>query len=238
MARPHVGLPVLQGDLQRYAERYDLLELRPDDASLPRPSTLRAWRKKVPPSFVFSVVFPKVVGELRPGSALDQALEESLAVARSVEARCLVIATPPSITPTELNRKRLAALVARIPHDAVTLAWEATGIWEREEADAFASKIGVVPVVDPARESVPKGPIVYCRLRGLGESARLSSAAMDKVATELQDRREAYVIVETAGAFAVAQALWQQTSRRVVAARVGSTLLRPHATLQAEDEEQ
>jgi uncharacterized protein YecE (DUF72 family) len=228
----------LQGDLQKYAERYDLLELRPGDASVPRPSTLRAWRKKVPPAFVFSVVLPKVVGELRPSSGLDEALEESLAVARAVEARCLIIATPPSITPTELNRRRLSALVERIPHDAVTLAWEATGIWERDEADDFASKLGVVPVVDPAREPAPKGPIVYCRLRGLGESARLSPAAIDKVALELQDRREAYVIVETAGAFSVAQALWQQTSRRVAGARAGATLLRPRATLQAEDEEQ
>jgi uncharacterized protein YecE (DUF72 family) len=238
MARPHVGLPVLQGDLQRYSERYDLLELRPGDATLPRPSTLRAWRKKVPPSFVFSVVLPKIVGELRPGKALDEALEESLAAARAVEARCLIIATPPSITPTELNRKRLAALVERIPHDAVTLCWEATGIWEREEADAFASKLGVVPVVDPAREPAPKGSIVYYRLRGLGESAKLSAAAIEKVAAELQDRREAYVIVETAGAFGVAQALWLQTSRRVAGARTGATLLRPRATLQAEDEEQ
>ena len=166
----------MQGDLQRYAERYDLLELRPGDASLPRPSTLRAWRKKVPPSFVFSVVLPKTVGELRPNGALDAALEESLAVARAVEARCLIIATPPSITPTDLNRKRLSALVHRIPHDAVTLAWEATGIWEREEADDFAGKLGLVSVVDAAREPAPKGPIAYFRLRGLGESARLSPA--------------------------------------------------------------
>jgi uncharacterized protein YecE (DUF72 family) len=238
MARPHVGLPNLQGELQKYAERYDLLELHAGDASVPRPSTLRAWRKKVPPSFAFSVVFPKSVAELRPGSALDDGLEQSLAVARAVEARCLVLATPPSITPTELNRKRLRALVERIPHDAVTLAWEATGIWEREEADAFAAKLGVVSVVDAARERAPKGPIAYFRLRGLGESARLSPAAVDKVTAELKDRREAYVVVETAGAFGIAQALRQQTSRRVASVRLGPAVLRPRATLQAEDEEQ
>jgi hypothetical protein len=184
------------------------------------------------------VVFPKIVGELRPGRPLDEALEQSLEVARAVEARCLIIATPPLITPTDLNRKRLSALVARIPHDAVTLAWEATGIWERDEADDFAAKLGVVSVVDAAREPAKKSPIAYFRLRGLGESARLTPAAIDKVATDLQDRREAYVIVETAGAFAVAQALWQQTARRVAGARPGAALLRPRATLQAEDEEQ
>src|SRR5262249_61882055 len=96
MARPHVGLATLEGDLERYAEKYDLLELRPGDAAVPKASTLRAWRRKVPPSFVFSVVFPKPVSELKPSAALEAALEQSLAVAREVEARCLVIATPPS----------------------------------------------------------------------------------------------------------------------------------------------
>src|ERR1044071_4498750 len=133
MARPHVGLATLEGDVERYAEQYEWLESRPGDAAVPKPATLRAWRRKVPPSFVFSVVFPKPVAELKPSAALDAALEQALAVAREVEARCLVIATPPSITPTDLNRKRLAALVERIPHDAVTLAWGPRGTLGRGE---------------------------------------------------------------------------------------------------------
>src|SRR3954471_10427260 len=159
MARPHVGLPALKGDLEHYAQRYDLLELRPGDTPGPRGATLRAWRKKVPPSFVFSVVLPRLVGELRPTPELDQALEQALAVAREVEARCIVLATPPSITPTDLNRKRLAALAARIPHDAVTLAWEPRGIWEIDEAAELAKKLELVLVVDAARDTAPKGPI-------------------------------------------------------------------------------
>src|SRR5882762_3671701 len=165
MARPHVGLATLEGDLERYAEKYDLLELRPGDAAVPKPATLRAWRRKVPPSFVFSVVFPKAVCELKPTPLLDSGLEHALAVAREVEARCLVIATPPSITPTDLNRKRLTSLVDRIPHDAVTLAWEPRGIWEVDEAAELADKLGIVLVVDAAREQAPKGAIAYFRLR-------------------------------------------------------------------------
>ena len=53
-------------------------------------------------------------------------------------------------------------------------------------------------VVDAAREAAPKGPIAYFRLRGLGESTRLSPAAIDKVAEELHARREAYVVIESA----------------------------------------
>ncbi len=237
MARPHVGLASLEGDIERYAEKYDLLELRPGDTAVPKPATLRSWRRKVPPSFVFSVVFPKSVCELKASPALDAGLEQALAVARDVEARCLLIATPPSITPTDLNRKRLSALVERIPHDAVTLAWEPRGIWETEEAAELAQKLDIVLVVDPAREPAPKGAIAYFRLRGLGESTRLSPAVIDKVAAELDSRREGYVIIETTGPMAVAQELRKRALRRIGPVKQG-VVLKPRTTLHAEDEEQ
>jgi len=238
MARPHVGLPTLEGDIERYAAKYDLLELRPGDGAIPKPATLKAWRRKVPPSFVFSVVLPKAVGELKPSPALDQALELALGVARDVEARCLVIATPASITPTELNKKRLGALVDKIPHDAVTLAWEPRGIWETEEAIETADKLGLVLVVDAAREPAPEGATAYFRLRGLGESTRLSPAAIDKVSSALAARREAYVIVETSGPLAVAEMLRKKAAKRAPAPRTGGVVLKPRTTLHAEDEEQ
>lgn len=238
MARPHVGLPVLEGDLERYAEKYDLLELHPIDQPVPKPGTLRAWRRKVPPSFVFSVVCPKVVGELRPSAALDEALEQTLATARDVEARCIVVATPAGVTPTDLNRKRLAQLVEKLPNDAVTVAWEPHGIWEPEETFALAEKLDVVLIVDASREPAPKGAIAYFRLRGLGEAARLSPAAIDKVAAELSPRRESYVIVESRAPAAIADALRKRAGRRATPARTTGPVLRPRTTLRAEDEEQ
>jgi uncharacterized protein YecE (DUF72 family) len=238
MARPHIGLPSLRGTLEHYAERYDLLELRLDEGPLPKPATLRAWRKKVPPSFVFSVVLPKAAGELRPSLELDAAVAQALAIAQAVEARCLLIATPPSVTPTDTNRKRLAALVDKIPHDAVTLAWEPRGLWEIEEATRVARKLDLVLVVDPVREPAPAGPVAYLRLRGLGESSRLSPAAIEKIAVELESRREAYLIIESQGPVAVIDALDKRVARRVSPLKGPSVVLRPRTALHAEDEEQ
>jgi uncharacterized protein YecE (DUF72 family) len=187
---------------------------------------------------VFTVVLPKIIGELRPSPAFDEALDVSLSAARDVEARCLLIATPPSITPTDLNRKRLGAVIERLPHDAVTVAWEPHGLWEAEEAFALADKLDLVVVVDAAREPAPKGAIAYFRLRGLGESTRLSPAALDKVAAELQPRREAYVIVESRAPAAVAEALRKKAVHRGLSSRATGPVLRPRTTLRAEDEEQ
>src|SRR5687767_13015813 len=100
MARLVVGLPALLGDLAKYQSRFDLVELRPVDTSLPRVGTLRKWRKSVPPAFVFSVVLPRAVSELAAGPELEEALETSLLVAAAVEARCVVLPTPASVRPT------------------------------------------------------------------------------------------------------------------------------------------
>src|SRR6185436_12925372 len=100
MARLLVGLPALQGELEKYQTRFDMVELRPIDTPIPRPGTLRKWRKAVPPGFVFSIILPRVVGELAPGPALDEALAGSLEAASTVEARCIVLQTPASIRPT------------------------------------------------------------------------------------------------------------------------------------------
>jgi uncharacterized protein YecE (DUF72 family) len=240
MARLLVGLPALQGDLEKYKTRFDLLELRPVDTTVPRPATLRKWRKLVGPSFVFSVVLPKAVGELTPGAALDAALAESLEIAAAIEARCIVLQTPASVRPTATNRKRLAAVFEKIAPEGIVRCWEAQGMWEREDVLETARLIGALPVLDAARDALPTGPIAYTRLRALGKSAALGSATLDKVADRLRKRREAFVIVDGASgeAMRVTTALNAALAQKG-ARSAGPLVVRPSApTLVAEDEEQ
>jgi uncharacterized protein YecE (DUF72 family) len=239
MARLLVGLPAPQGDLAKYASRFDLVEVRPVDSPLPKPSTLRRWRKSVPPAFVFSVVLPRVCGTLADGPALDQALTASLEVAQALEARCVVLSTPPDVRPTAANRKRLAALFERIPAEGVARCWEAAGIWEREDVIAHARAMGVIPVFDAAREQLGPGPIAYTRLRALGKSAALGQATIERVAERLRRRRESFVVVEgPREAQRVKQALAAALARKPARA-AGVTVVRPAmSTLVAEDEEQ
>ncbi|HEY3595834.1 MAG TPA: hypothetical protein VGL13_18240, partial [Polyangiaceae bacterium] len=71
-----------------------------------------------------------------------------------------------------------------------------------------------------------------------GEATRLSPSAIDKVAAELAQRREAYVIVESRAPAGIAEALRTRAVHRVGPARTTGPVLRPRATLRAEDEEQ
>jgi len=239
MARLLVGLPAPQGDLAKYATRFDLVEVRPVDTPIPKASTLRKWRKSVPPSFVFSVVLPRVVGELTPGPALDQALATSLEVGAALEARCMVLATPPEVRPTATNKKRIAAIFERIPPEGIMRCWEPAGIWEREDVLASARAMGVLPVFDVAREQPGPGPLAYTRLRALGKSAAMGQVTIERVAERLRRRREAFVVVEgPREAQRVKAALTAALAKKPTRAS-GVTVVRPAmSTLVAEDEEQ
>jgi len=213
MARLLVGLPALRGKLERYAKRYDLVEVRPVDTPLPSGTKLGRWRERVPPAFAFSVVLPRVVCELAPGAELDRALRRSLEAARYLQASCLLLATPPSVRPTKRNRGRLAALRERLPADGHVVAWQATGVWEQEEAMEVAATTGWLPVFDAAEEPLAPGPVVYTRISALGRAGRLGADRAAHVARRLAGRRDAYVVVDQAVAGRLRTALRAEASQ-------------------------
>jgi hypothetical protein len=88
------------------------------------------------------------------------------------------------------------------------VAWEPRGPWSDETALAAAKELGVELVRDLAREDrLDDAPIVYTRLRALGEGAKVGAAAAERVAERLEDVEEAYVVVEGVGAGRVRQVL-------------------------------
>lgn len=240
MTALHIGLPALRGTIENYKSRFDLVELRPVDTPLPKTSMLRRWRASTPAPFVFSIVLPRAVSEIGPASDAEAALEASLEVARVLEARCIVLQTPSSVRPTATNRKRIAALMARLPAEGVVRCWEPQGVWERAEVVALAREMDAIAVLDAATEQPAPGPIVYTRLRALGKTAALSASLIERMAERLRNRREAYVVVEQASdAKRIRAALGEALSQRAPSRPV-SLVVRPSssAILVAEDEEQ
>jgi uncharacterized protein YecE (DUF72 family) len=239
MARVMVGLPTLQGKLTKYAERFDMVELRPVDTPLPKGDKLAGWRAKVAPGFAFSVVLPHAVASLTPGAGLDDALAETLEAARLLQANCLVLATPASVRPTKQNREWLLRLAERLPPDAHQRAWQAAGIWDPEEMMELAFEANLIPVFDAAQEPLAPGPVVYTRIRALGHGMHLGAERILRIAEQLGDRREAYVVAdrELGGKLraGLRQALAQNPSRGKLPA-----LFRPRGSdaLLVDDEEQ
>lgn len=237
MTTVHIGLPSTHGSVARYATNFDLLEIRPVDTSLPRPSKLRQWRKDVPPAFAYSVVVPSALASLKalPQAQLDETLKTTLDTAAALEARCLVVTTPVDVTPTALHKKRLAALFEKFPRDAVLVGWEPRGVWSAEEAASWAHELGVHLIVDASQQEPPRGPTMYTRLRGIGVQAQLGAGATARVRASMSGRREVFVVVECNNPKRVANALRVPLDDAPRAAM--PTVVRPRK-LSAEDEEQ
>lgn len=229
----------MRGKLKSYAERYDLLEVRPVDTPLPPASKLERWRGQVPPSFAFSVVLPQAVGELGRGADFEAALRQALDAAKALQARCLVLATPPGVRPTKANRERLVAIASRLPEHGHVVAWSPAGMWELEDVVATAHRAGLLAALDAARDPLPPGPIAYTRIRALGQASLLGATSIERIALQLRGRREAFVVVDGAAAARVKAALADAPDRREPR-KLASTLFRPAtpAVLTADDEEQ
>lgn len=230
--RLHVGAKQLKGDIEAYAKRFDLLEVVvPEAADLrfaPSQATLRRWRKAVAPHFEFCVVAGPSVARLRPGDALEAELETTLAQLTTLEARVLLLRTPMDVTPGQVWRDRMQRMLDRLPRDVLSVVWEPRGVWQEEEAALQARRWGVVLAVDPLREAVPDGPVVYARLRELGASRSYGLSQLDRVARAIgNERRDAYVVIETAGALKECKTL-RKLVREVGTSRGGGgRLIRP-----------
>jgi uncharacterized protein YecE (DUF72 family) len=205
--RLHVGAKSLQGDIAAYAKRFNVLEVHASGSSPPSAKALRKWRKSVGPAFEFVVVLGANIGKLTPSEAFETELAQGLEAARLLESRCLLLQTPNEVTPSAVSKKRIAALLGRIPRDSVQVAWAPRGLWETDAAAVCAQEWKVTLVVDATREIVPPGPISYVRLPSIGETRSYGTPALTRVRDSIFASRDAYVIFETQGALKEAKLL-------------------------------
>ncbi len=210
----------------------------------PTLSTLRRWRKQVPPHFDFSVVVGPAASELKAGKELDLDLDTAMAAADALQARCMLVVTPAHVTPAQVWRDRLAKVAERLKRDATFVAWEPRGVWETDDARRVARALDVLLVVDPFRDPVPEGPVFYGRLRALGETRSFGTTALERVVLAIGARRDAYVVIETQSALAECKRLRQLSQGRPKQGGMGR-VIRPRdaspamaAALRVKDDEQ
>jgi uncharacterized protein YecE (DUF72 family) len=204
--RLFVGQSAAGGDLRRYANRFNLLEVHAGP-NMPKAATLKRWVSEVPGGFAFSLVLPDSISALEQGSVDQAALGRALEAADVLGAQWLLIRTPPSARPSSRTRRRLEELVAQLPRNGRRIAWEPRGLWEDEDAEQLAEALDVHLVRDVSRSEAPQGAVIYARLRALGSGGRVSSGAVDSAIDELVDKREVYVVIEGTAAARAAKML-------------------------------
>jgi uncharacterized protein YecE (DUF72 family) len=245
--RWHIGAKELRGAIVAYAKRFDLLEVRiaphgtgAEATMVPALSTLRRWRKSVPPAFDFAVVAGPNLARVKAGSALERELDAAREAVDALQARCFVLRTPPDVTPAAVWRERIGKVIERFPRDVTHFIWETSGVWELESAASQAREWGIVLAVDPAREPVPAGSVAYLRLRALGETRSFGPTALEKIVRSVgSGRRDVFAILETDSAMTEAKRLRSLVRASRSAARGGlGRLVRPRGAIVVRDDEQ
>lgn len=130
------------------------------------------------------------VGHFERSRWTDEAWAKTDALARAIYAQAVVFQTPPSFKASTEHAIRLENFVAHAMRPGLALAWEwAPGSWPDRKALELCERIGAVPVVDPARNDVPEGDLVYLRFIG-GKSGRaaIKDDDLKKAALAVRDR--------------------------------------------------
>jgi uncharacterized protein YecE (DUF72 family) len=191
--------------IARYGKHLDLLEVRLDNGA-PRKRTLEAMKSEAPAQLVFAVVVPKTIGAL-DHDVVAADVAPTLDTARALEARFIVLRTPPTARPGARTRARLAHVVELLKVADIAVVWEPTGLLAEAEADSVAASLGVTLARDPARHDLPEGEVAYGRISSLGTGGRVRASAIEKAADRLAAFDEAYVMIEGDNALRAAKDL-------------------------------
>ncbi len=249
-SRWHIGAKDLRGAIAAYAKRFDLLEVRVTvgapgtsdaDGAAPTQAAMRRWRKGVPPPFDFAVVAGPELSKVKLTDVAERELTAARTAMDTLQARCFVLRTPADVTPAAVWRDRIKKILDRFPRDVTHVVWEPSGVWEVDDAAAFAKSIGAVLAVDAARDPVPAGPVAYVRLRALGETRSFSPSALERVVAAVGERRDVYAVLETDSALTEAKRLRQLARSAAKGGGKlggGGRLVRPRGTIVVRDDEQ
>jgi uncharacterized protein YecE (DUF72 family) len=193
--RLKVGLTAINGSIEEYAKRFDVLELRADPKRLPSDKALRRLRSTAGDSVDFALLVPAELA----GRALENADEIApmLATAEAIGPKWIVIQTGHSVGSSQRTRGRLQSLVERLAHSGRHIGWEPRGPFEPELARGWSRELGIVLVEDLSRvDDAEPGPLVYTRLRAEGSGARLAGSALERLGEQLAGSEEAWVVIE------------------------------------------
>jgi len=164
-----------QGDsrLERYAQRFDCVEVNSSFHRPHRPATYRRWAGAVPPAFRFAVKMPRSISHDARLCNTGNALRAFLDPVRELGGKlgCLLLQLPPSLAFTAAEALPFLDQLAQLYHGPVACEPRHQS-WFRPTVDRELRERGVARVAaDPARclrAAVPGGTrqFEYFRMHG------------------------------------------------------------------------
>lgn len=204
----HVGTRLERPPGPKYLQQLHFAELALPPP-LPRSSTLARWRQDLPEGFAISLVAPRPTyvssrGPFRFDDDLEAGVEWLLEAADALEVAALVIDTGAELTTGQRDRDLLTAYLSRLRQDRDRpIVWAPAGLWEPEDAEAMARRLGVSYGFDPLEAPPPVGPLTYGRLRAVGGRQRFTEGMLEDALDKLSQASsaEAYLAIDSSRSF-------------------------------------
>ncbi|MFW5903924.1 MAG: DUF72 domain-containing protein [Candidatus Saliniplasma sp.] len=186
-----------ESKLQVYSHTFPCVELNKTFFKLPMVKTAERWREEVYDDFEFTMKAwqalthttdspswsknkeyltadqRKNFGYLRPNEEVLNAWKETKKIAEALEAKVVVIQTPPSFECTEENKENMFEFFENIDKGELEIAWDPRGEWtdNEDEISKICNEFGLIHIVDIMRKRpVSEHDISYVRLHGLNEN--------------------------------------------------------------------
>ncbi len=157
----YFGTDEVKRGWERYFDLCNSLEVRNEASADADPSlaTLNTWRTKSPKGFAFVVhgdrEIPKLLeagyesNAMELPAAIEPAWEKTLARAKALSAKAIIIETSADFRPSENSRVLIEKLGKFVSTQKVPVIWERHGLWGTEETIELSRRSGLVPCFDP-----------------------------------------------------------------------------------------
>ncbi len=188
------GFPVAKS---KYYNLFDCVEIQQTFYQPPPIDTLKKWRKEAPKDFIFTIkawqalthrsssptwkrIDKKKIkgniknyGDLRPTEENFYAWEVTLEAAKALDAKIIVVQTPPSFSCTDENIKNMKDFFSSVKRDGLLIGWEPRGDWLDRPGiiKELVEELNLLHIVDllKTRPATTSMGILYTRLHGLGK---------------------------------------------------------------------
>jgi uncharacterized protein YecE (DUF72 family) len=199
--------------------QFGVVEVQQTFYQPPKVETARRWRQEAPQSFEFTLKAWQLItheplsptyrrlsrpltaaerlqaGAFKTTALVRRAWEETLLIAKTLNASLVVFQCPAKFTPHPEHQGNLRRFFGDLDRHGLNLAWEPRGPWPREAVSRLCQDLHLVPVVDPFSTPPYPGPLAYFRLHGrTGYRYRFTDRDLDELAKMSRDREAVYVM--------------------------------------------
>jgi len=204
--------------LQAYASLFPAVEVNSTFYRIPKPATAEKWRAEasaVNKGFLFTVKASQIITHAaRFKVQAFWAFETMREICGKLDARILLLQSPPGFGPSKENKRAFAAFLKKINRGDLVLAWEPRGKWWNDpgEVKEFCEEFDLVNCVDPLRNEAQwfgRAKIAYYRLHGFGRpsmyvydfSKKELAVVKSKVQSVQKNCREVYVMFNNSNCY-------------------------------------